>query len=144
MLYIKETKRLWPSLLLSCVVTFLFYQYGGAISDKSIQAVASVVSGIASTLLGFLVTAIALMASLGDAELIKNMKGYGKYVTLLNGAFYNCTMLLLLIICCISCLFTDGKLLNVLFLFTVFIFSHSVYCSVDSGKRFYNILVVLQ
>jgi hypothetical protein len=94
-----------------------FFKYGSAAaltwifnrSDFSFQAsdlstFASAIAGSAGTILGFVITAIALMASVMDRDLLKNLRATGGYKTLIKGSFVCAALHLILLALALSLL----------------------------------------
>ena len=111
-------------------------------SSLDINDIGTVIAGAAGTLLGFLMTAIALMASIMDRDLLKNLRATGGFSVLMRRAFTSAGLQLLLLIVAISLLYPWGdeykKTVVLLLLFVSSVAFTYLFCV---GSSFYQILM---
>lgn len=66
----------------------MFHKYNFRFQPGEISMLSGVLAGASGTILGFLITAIALMASVMDRDLLKNLRATGGTGSLSPGALY--------------------------------------------------------
>ncbi|WP_233405863.1 hypothetical protein [Enterobacter roggenkampii] len=76
-------------LVLSCILTTLTWYMGWfrGLDDSAIRSASSVAAQVSATLLGFLIAALAILASVTGSRLIRNMQESGHYRVLLKKIF---------------------------------------------------------
>lgn len=76
-------------LLLSCLLTTAAWHNDWfiALDNTAIRSASSVAAQVSATLLGFLIAALAILASVTGSQLIKNMQKSGHYRVLLKKIF---------------------------------------------------------
>lgn len=124
-------------------ITCLFYQQDFRFQDGEISTLAVAIAGSAGTILGFLITAIALMASLMDRALLKNLRSTGGYSSLIGGSFFCASLYLLLLASSVSLLLPWGGNSKFLLHTTVFIGSLAAIQLASTGVGFYRIIMAI-
>ncbi|EAR6586383.1 hypothetical protein FHE25_24255 [Salmonella enterica] len=100
-------------------------------------------SSVFATLLGFIITAIALLASLLDKPLLKNMQKTGHYRRLMTDAFDTCLVLLVLVLTCLIGLMLQSRPQEVVAAIIIGLIVISVLCLLQTGRRLFNIINVI-
>lgn len=130
---------LFLKIILALAVAWLFY-YKSSMDADRVRAACSVIASVSVTLLGFLITAVAIVTALAQETLMLNMKKTGHYVTMINGVFFTCFLLLITLIASIVTLtLTDGLVLKGGAVVT-FSVSLSLVYTLTSGYRFSNVI----
>ena len=93
--------------------------------------------------LGFIITAIALLASLLDKPLLKNMQKTGHYKRLMTDAFYTCLVLLVLVLTCLIGLMLQSKHQEIVAAILIGLVVMSMLCLLQTGRRLFNIIKVI-
>ena len=122
-------------------ITWLFHSYNFKFQAGEISTLAGAVASSAGTILGFLITAIALMASVMDRNLLKNLRATGGYRSLIAGGFF-CALLYLLLLASSICLllpWAGNK--DMLLLLNVFLGSLAAIQLASAGIGFYRIIM---
>ena len=95
--------------LLTAVATALVGWGGGwtpALQDQSaVLAFAGSVASIAATMLGFMLAALAVLASISNTTLVERMRKTGHYDDLLHTIFFGCLLFLFIALCGFALLF---------------------------------------
>lgn len=126
------------------ITAALFFHYGKGISSSVLHSIAGVVASVAGTLLGFLITSIALMTAVMDRVLVVRMRKSGHYERLITDAFLTCASLLALVLVCILSLFFSGAVNHYIFTAVVIFLVYSFLSATESGHRFYNVITALK
>lgn len=122
-------------------ITWLFHRYNFCFQPGEISTLAGVLAGSAGTILGFLITAIALMASVMDRDLLKNLRSTGGYRSLISGSFVCACLFLLLLASSVCLLLPWGGEKQLLLLLNVFIGSLAAIQLAGTGLGFYRIIM---
>lgn len=138
-----KPKSLVPRAALAFFVALLYWFYGSGIDGDSLQSIASVIAGVSGTLLGFLITAIALLTAVMDRTLIANMRHTGHYDRLVGDTFMTCAFLLATVSVSITSLFFSGLVQRCAFAGLVFIFVLSLLYVIQAGARFKTVISLL-
>ena len=128
-------------LLFSSMATWKFYKYGFDLNDSNISTLATAIAGSAGTILGFLITAIALMASVMDRDLLKNLRSTGGYRVLISGSFICAGLFLLLLALSLSLLLPWANHKDILLLCTIFIGALAGVNLITTGIGFYRVIL---
>lgn len=107
------------------------------------QRVAAVLACLSSTLLGAGAVASVLLVVMTERNLIARMIKTGHYRRLVNNIFGAGTALFLLLVVSIFSLFVEGRILLYLSHLSVLIAVPAFWWCLQSGWRFYNVIVVL-
>lgn len=123
------------------LITWMFHRYNFSFQPSEISTLASVLAGAAGTVLGFLITAIALMASVMDRDLLKNLRSTGGYRVLISGSFVCAFLFLLLLASSVSLLLPWAGDKQLLLLLNVFIGSLAAIQLASAGIGFFRIIM---
>jgi len=111
--------------------------------ESAVSNLMTTLSSVFATLLGFIITAITLLASLLDKPLLKNMQKTGHYKRLMTDAFDTCLVMLILILNCLIGLMLKIKQQELLIVVLIVLVVMSILCLLKTGKRLFNIVKVL-
>lgn len=136
-------KTLLPRAVVAACVMVLFFCYGSDFKDDKLQSIAGVIAGVAGTLLGFLITAVALLTAVMDRTLIANMRKTGHYQRLVEDTFTTCTLLLGAVVASIVSLFFAGEHLHWAFSVVVLLCMLSLLYVFEAGRRFSVVIKAL-
>ena len=123
------------------LITWLFHRYNFNFQPGEISTLAGVLAGASGTILGFLITAIALMASVMDRDLLKNLRATGGYRILISGSFVCAFLFLLLLASSVCLLLPWAGEKRLLLLLNVFIGSLAAIQLASAGIGFYRIIM---
>lgn len=127
----------------SAAITWLFYREGFRFQAGELSTLAGAVAGCAGTILGFLITAIALMASVMDRDLLKNLRTTGGYSSLIGGSFLCASLYLLLLAFSVCLLLPWGGGTELLLHVTVFVGALASIQLASTGLGFYRIIMAI-
>lgn len=122
-------------------MTWMFHEYNFRFQPGEISTLAGVLAGASGTILGFLITAIALMASVMDRDLLKNLRATGGYRILISGSFVCAFLFLLLLASSICLLLPWAGEKQLLLLLNIFIGSLAAIQLAGTGLGFYRIIM---
>lgn len=122
-------------------ITWMFQRYNFFFQPGEISTLAGVLAGTSGTILGFLITAIALMASVMDRDLLKNLRATGGYRILISGSFVCAFLFLLLLASSVCLLLPWAGEKQLLLLLNVFIGSLAAIQLASTGMGFYRIIM---
>lgn len=111
--------------------------------EPAISSLMATLSSVFATLLGFIITAITLLASLLDKPLLKNMQKTGHYKRLMTDAFDTCLVMLILILSSLIGLMLKIKQQELLIVVLIVLVVMSILCLLKTGRRLFNIVKVL-
>lgn len=138
----------WTTLLLRAGLSLfgaaLLWHYGQALPEARILAISSAIAGAAGTLLGFLLTAVALLTAVMDRALVANMRKTGHYQRLVHESFLTCGWMLAALVMSVMNMLLDGRPLVIAFCLTIFLSIFSVLQLVEAGVRFTRVFVILK
>lgn len=130
----------WTTLLsrsaVSALIVALFWYKSDSIRVEALVNASGVITGLAGTLLGFLITSMSLITALMDKKLIVNMRKTGHYTRLIADTILTCAFLLFLIIFCLICLISQEYLIKCFFYGVVFFITISIFYLIEAGRRF--------
>lgn len=135
-------KTLLPKSALSAGVAYAFYELPG-VADSQLYNASGVIAGVCATLLGFLVTAIAIIVALVDKKLITNMRKTGHYSVLMRDAFVTCACLLLTLAASSTALVIHSDWLKITCTIIAFLLVLSLLCAYQSGRRFAVVVIAV-
>lgn len=136
-----QWKTLCSRSLVSAGIVILFWLTSDNIKIEVLVNASGIITGLAGTLLGFLITSMSLITALMDKRLIVNMLKTGHYKRLISDAILTCTFLLSLIISCLICLISQDHMIKCTFYAIVFFISISILYLIESGRRFSMIVL---
>lgn len=139
----KMNSALLLSLLIGCGIGFLYWFKLPHMPVAAIPNFMTTLSSVFATLLGFIITAIALLASLLDKPLLKNMQKTGHYKRLMTDAFYTCLVLLVLVLTCLIGLMLQSKHQEIIAAILIGLVVISMLCLLQTGRRLFNIIKVI-
>lgn len=122
-------------------MTWMFHRYNFCFQPGEISTLAGVLAGASGTILGFLITAIALMASVMDRDLLKNLRATGGYRILISGSFVCAFLFLLLLASSVCLLLPWAGEKQLLLLLNIFIGSLAAIQLAGTGLGFYRIIM---
>lgn len=122
-------------------ITWMFHSYNFCFQPGEISTLAGVLAGAAGTILGFLITAIALMASVMDRDLLKNLRTTGGYRILISKSFVCAFLFLLLLASSVCLLLPWAGEKRLLLLLNVLIGSLAAIQLASTGMGFYRIIM---
>jgi hypothetical protein len=137
--------RHWFSLLFAAVVTLscgLLRPFDG-LGTEELRTASSVFAQVSATMLGFLIAALSILATIANTILVQNMQKTGHYLfflkrTFVTAAAYGVTMLVALVGTISFHIEVWGILL------VVFLASWSTALLIDFGYRFWMVLTHLK
>lgn len=138
---ISGTLRELFKLLIAIGATIIFHQKSFSFQPGDIAALANALASSSGTILGFLITAIALMASVMDRSLLKNLRATGGYRVLISGSFTCAALFLVLLGLSLSLLLPGASRAYWLLLATVFIGVLAAVNLAISGLGFYRVIM---
>ncbi len=130
----------WKTLLsrsaLSAGVVVLFWISSKSINTQILVNASGVITGLAGTILGFLITSMSLITALMDKKLIVNMLKTGHYRRLIADTILTCAFLLSLIVVCLLCLISQVHMIKCVFYAVIFFLTISILYLIEAGRRF--------
>lgn len=136
-------KTLLPRAVVATAVAILFVVYKDSLSIERLYNIAGVIAGVAGTLLGFLITAVALLTAVMDRTLVANMRKTGHYQRLVFDTFATCSALLGVVVTSILSLFLECQLHTLAFALTLFLLSLGILYVIEAGRRFSMVISTL-
>lgn len=133
-------KNLLLKSILSACGAYAFYALPGVV-DAQLYNASGVIAGVCATLLGFLVTAIAIIVALVDKTLISNMRKTGHYSVLMKDAFVTCACLLSTLAASCTALVIHSDFLRITCTVIAFLLILSLLCAYQSGRRFAIVVI---
>ena len=129
--------------VLSLTVSVIFYCSEFQFTEPDIKTLATALAGSAGSILGFLITAIALMAAVMDKALLINLRSTGGYAILIKRSFVcaGLHLALLTVSICLLLLLSGNK--QWLLLTTVFVSCMCATYLASSGHSFYRVIMAL-
>lgn len=101
-----------------------------------IYDLANALATVSGVLFGFLLTAIAMLASLPERRLVENMRRTGHYRVLMRGAFLACAVHFSALIAALLALFTEGVVATSALTMAIGIETYAILRTAQSGNRF--------
>lgn len=139
----KMNSALLLRLLIGCGIGFFYWFKVPHMPVAAIPNLMTTLSSVFATLLGFIITAIALLASLLDKPLLKNMQKTGHYRCLMTDAFVTCLVLLVLVLTCLIGLMLQSRHQEVVVAILIGLIVISVLYLLQTGRRLFNIIKVI-
>lgn len=138
----------WKTLLiragLSILSAAMLWHHGQGLPEARILAISAAVAGAAGTLLGFLLTAVALLTAVMDRALVANMRKTGHYQRLVRESFVTCGWMLATLVMSVVNMLLAGQPLFVAFCLTIFLSTFSTLQLIEAGVRFTRVFVILK
>jgi hypothetical protein len=126
---------------IALAITLLFKRYNFTFTPGDLTTFATAVAGSAGTILGFVITAIALMASVMDRDLLRNLRATGGYKKLISGSFVCAGLHLLLLSIALSLLLPWSGDKVTIILAVVFVGSLCAVNLATTGLGFYRVIM---
>lgn len=130
------------SLLLSAAITILVADKGWMIElqEGEIRSAIGLGAQIAATMLGFLIAAMSILASISGHRLLRNMQRTGHYRTLLRRLFWNASAYGVAMVVAIGGVVLKGGLFELSALATLACITFATMLLVDIAWRFWLVL----
>lgn len=122
-------------------VAYLADQALWGLDEPRLLGVATTLSGLSGTLLGFLVAALSVLVAVSDKPLIRNMRKTGHFTVLLKNLFGAAVAFLLTLIFAGASLFLELPLLHFATIITTVLLVNALYFFVIAGRRFYKVMM---
>lgn len=135
-------KHLFVSSALSLIVCVALYSKFGLVikftegSQTSPYEIAKLIASICGTILGFLLTAVAMLTAVMDRKLVENMVKTGHYRVFIVDCFINIFFFLVSIVLGIAILFLINPYLSYVFYIMLFFTISAILLLVEQGRRF--------
>ncbi|MGB6145406.1 MAG: hypothetical protein WBG33_14025 [Rhodanobacter sp.] len=130
-------------LLAASAVCVIFLRYFHGTNDARLSSVLGLIAGFTGTLLGFLITAVALLTAVMDRHLVENMRRTGHYQRLVSETFATCIGFFVSSLVCMYAMLFDGDVLFYLFAEIVFMVVLSCILTIEAGRRFLSVVSAL-
>lgn len=133
----------WKMPLLRLILALglaLFFYHKAMPDAEQIRVACSVMASVSVTLLGFLITAVAIISALAQETLILNMKKTGHYLVLMREVFLTCRLLLLTLVACLITLILPDNLSAISMAFVFFSLFLSLFYTLSAGHKFFNVI----
>ncbi len=131
-----QWKTLCSRSVISALVVGLFWLKSDSVKVEMLVSASGVITGLAGTLLGFLITSMSLITALMDKRLVINMIKTGHYRRLIADTIMTCAFLLSLIVVCLICLVSQDYLIKCFFYMIIFFLCISILYLIEAGRRF--------
>lgn len=131
-----QWKTLCSRSVISALVVILFWFKSDSVKVEVLVSASGVITGLAGTLLGFLITSMSLITALMDKKLVINMLKTGHYRRLIADTILTCAFLLSLIVVCLFCLVSQDYMIKCSFYLIIFFLSISILYLIEAGRRF--------
>lgn len=105
-------------------------------AQNSPYEIAKLIATISATILGFLLTAVAMLTAIMDRKLVENMRKTGHYRIFIVDCFLNIFILLIVISLGIACLFTVNPHLSKFLYLTLLFAMTALFMLIEQGRRF--------
>lgn len=135
---ISERTKGWFSIILAITAAGYFHFRGPCLTSSQLSQIAQTLASASGTILGFLITAIALMASVMDRSLLANLRATGGYQVLIKRFFVCAALHLCLLTVSIALLFPFNS--DLLLVFAVFFATGATTYLVSAGWGFYRVI----
>lgn len=130
-------------ILSAAFIAFAFYKRDFNFLSSDITTLASAVASSSGTILGFLITAIALLAAIMDRDLMRNLRATGGYKVLIVRSFVCAALYLILLVLSLCLLLPWGVESKSLLLAIVFIGALASIHLFLTGISFCRIIVTI-
>lgn len=108
--------------------------------EAEVRSAVGIAAQIAATMLGFLIAAMSILASISGHRLLRNMQRTGHYRTLLQRLFWNAGAYGVAMVVAVGAVVMKGDLFEVFALFTLACFAFATMLLVDIAWRFWLVL----
>lgn len=136
--------RYWSSLsfFLALAVAGLVGYYGwiAMLPEQEVRSAVGIAAQIAATMLGFLIAAMSILASISGHRLLRNMQRTGHYRTLLRRLFWNAAAYGIAMVVAIATVVMKGAPFEAGALATLASFTFPTMLLIDIAWRFWLVL----
>lgn len=142
MKFLERHTPLLVSFSISSVLCYFIYSYFGLIiefkdgAQNSPYEIAKLIAGISGTILGFLLTAVAMLTAVMDRKLIENMRKTGHYTVFIVDCFINSFLFLIVIVLGFGSLFFTNPFLSYILYCIIFFTLTAIFMLIEQGRRF--------
>lgn len=142
MKFLERHTPLLASLVLSLTVCFFIYKQFGLVIDykdgsqNSPYEISKLLAGISGTILGFLLTAVAMLTAVMDRKLVENMRKTGHYRVFIVDCFINSFLFLIIIVLGVFSLFFKNPNLSYILYAIIFFTFSAIFMLIEQGRRF--------
>lgn len=130
-------------LLYSSVIPISLFFLDASYTYEHIVTTSSILVTLCSTLLGFFIASVAILASLLDKTLLQNMIKTEQLNYMFKEIFHTCISLVVVIILAVSILFTTSPIANCIFYLVILSIGYSFVMLFTSGYKFYMVMNTL-
>lgn len=122
-----------------------YWFLGGAtwLTDEILRQAASAQASVAVTMLGFMLAMLAILVSLSDRRLIRNMNKTGHFTTLLRKLYIAAAYFGAFMLAALACLFLECEGLRVGTSVSIGLLSGASFQLMESGHRLWRVLDLL-
>lgn len=135
--------QLFVRALIALAAAGCYWRFGHPMELERLNMIAGVLAGVSGTLLGFLITAVALLTSVMDRTLMVNMKATGHYQRLVKETFHTCFMLLVVLMISVGSLLLNEHAVQCLFIALMFFSVLACLYMIEAGQRFSVVITSL-
>lgn len=131
------------SLWLSIAAGICAWYWGllDCISDAELRSAVGIASQISATMLGFLIAALSILASISGHRLLRNMQKTGHYRVLLRRLFWNSGAYGLSMVFAFLAVLLNGAIFKPMSLVALTSFTYATLFLIDIGWRFWLVLI---
>ena len=126
------------------MLTLLSKDLAPTISEASVSSIGGTLASIGSTMLGFLLAALAIIASINHTHLVKMMRTTGHYFDLLKTIFVGCIIFVLIIFSGGVWLFSSKIPPDWSVALVIGLHASAFFSLIDIGRKFWLVLRNLQ
>lgn len=118
-----------------------YLMYLTPLGKSNSDQVSGVIASVSGTMLGFLLTSIAILTSVMDRSLLANLRATGGFKFIMDRLFFCCSLLLIVILISLVLLFIENsKTLALLQVGLAFSGAFSVTFLVSTGSKLYRVV----
>jgi uncharacterized membrane protein YbjE (DUF340 family) len=110
-------------------------------TQQQLHEIATVLAGISATILGFAITALAILSALPNQSFLNNLHKVGQLRTLLTELFGAALIFLIATVAGFGCFLIDGKVACRLVILATTYFLFGIVVLVGVGYKFHQVLV---
>lgn len=111
------------------------------IADAELRSAVGIASQISATMLGFLIAALSILASISGHRLLRNMQKTGHYRVLLRRLFWNSGAYGLAMVLAFMAVLLNGEWFKPMSLAALTGFTYATLFLIDIGWRFWLVLI---
>lgn len=110
------------------------------IQGEALRTVAGTYAQVASTMLGFLITALAILTAMINVKLLANMRKSGHYDKLVKELVFSCVTFLAVMVVCLVALLFSVQWVQFVFKLATGLMAFSVALLALVGRKFYLVI----